>query len=88
MERHREFLGLENMNLMNIVSTTAGIVWTTVSSGKKTSKADVMTWLLKNVGWGVTSCTDLPTIEMLMKNAAAVERNPRALAVIASACER
>ncbi len=52
VERLRDFVGLENMNLMRIVAAAADILKAKLFSGKKANSGIVHAWLTENVHWG------------------------------------
>ena len=52
VERLREFVGLENQNLMRIVNQAASFCTADGTAGKKGNAAAVHVWLTHNVTWG------------------------------------
>ena len=88
VERLRDFVGLENNNMMRIVAAAADIVRAKLVSGKKANAVFVHKWLVENVRWGVFHCPDIPTVERHMSNWGAIEKNGRALELIEAAVQR
>ena len=88
VERLRDFVGLENMNIMRIVAASADIVKAKLVSGKKANAGIVHAWLADNVHWGAFHCPDLGTVERHMKNWTAIQKNSRTLEINDSAAER
>ena len=68
VERLRDFIGLENVNLMRIVTVAADIVKAKLVSGRKGDAKVVHTWLVANVRWGTFHCPDVCTVERHMVN--------------------
>jgi hypothetical protein len=88
VERLRDFIGLENNNLMRIVMVAADIVKSKLVSGKKANAEFVHKWLVDNVRWGAFNCPDVSTVERHMSNWGAIQKNGRALALIEAAVQR
>ena len=61
VERLRNFIGLENTNLLRIVMKAAEIVKTKGGGNKKPTAQSILAWLKENVHWGVGQCPDLST---------------------------
>ena len=53
VERLRDFVGLENANLMRIVAQAATVVEGKSTGGKKATAEKVHQWLTENVNWGL-----------------------------------
>ena len=60
VERLRDFVGLENSNLLRIVSRAADLVQSETVSQRKPSAEKVQEWLEENVKWGVCSIAPTP----------------------------
>ena len=88
VERLRDFVGLENVNLMRIVMVAADIAKAKLVSGKKANAEFVHTWLVDNVRWGAFQCPDVSTVERHMVNWGAIQKNGRAVELIESAVQR
>ena len=88
VERLRDFVGLENTNMMRIVAKAAHIVTSSLVSGKKASAAAVHTWMDQNIRWGAFQRPDVATVERHMRNWAAIQKCQRALALIEAALQR
>ena len=88
VERLRDFLGLENCNLLRIVSKACDIVTAKLCSGKKAQSSKVHKWLVDNVNWGVFHCPDVATVERHMGNWLIIKHNQRVLDVIEAAMQR
>ena len=68
IERLREFVGIDNMNLTRIVAKAKDIMSAKLPGGKKASATVVQEWLSTNVKWGVRTCPDASTVERLIAN--------------------
>jgi hypothetical protein len=88
VERLREFVGLENINLMRIVTAVAEFVKAQLVSGRKANAEIVHIWLAANVRWGVFNCPDVSTVERHMVNWGAIQKNERAVQLIETAVQR
>ena len=88
VERLRNFIGLENTNLLRIVMKAADIVKTKGGGNKKPTAQSIQAWLKENVHWGVGQCPDLSTVERHLANWAALQKSPRALQLVESAVQR
>jgi hypothetical protein len=77
VERLRDFVGLENMNIMRIVAASADIVKAKLVSGKKANAGIVHAWFTENVHQGAFHYPDLGTLERHMKNWTAIQKNSR-----------
>ena len=73
-ERLRNFVGLENTNLMRIVATAFDFVNTKLAGNNKPGAAAVRKWLVENVHWGVFDCPDVTTVTRHMTHRAAISR--------------
>jgi len=87
VERLRNFVGLENANLLRIVATAAECVKSTVVNGKKTAER-VRAWLVENVNWGALQGPDVPTQQRHMCNWAALAKNKEVWELMESALQR
>ena len=87
VERLRDFLGLENSNMMRIVASAAEIVGAKHVT-KKANSAAVQKWLVDNIRWGTHHCPDIATVERHLLNGAAIKRNPGASEIIEAALHR
>ena len=56
VERLRDFVGLENANLLRIVARAADLVQAQTVAGRKASPEKVQEWLQKQVKWGLLHC--------------------------------
>ena len=88
VERLRDFLGLENQNLMRMVATAAEFVSSTLVSGKKAKSELVHKWLVTNVRWGAFNCPDVQTVERHLGNWAAIQKNPKVMELVEAALQR
>ena len=84
-ERLRDFMGLENTNLLLIVARAADFEREqTVSRGKPTPEK-VQQWLQEHVKWGLLHCPDTKTVKRHMDNWAALQKCPTAMALMDAA---
>ena len=88
VERLRDFVGLENTNMMRIVTKAAHILTSSLVSGKKASAAAVNTWMDHNIHWGAFQWLDIATVERHMGNWCAIEKNRPACTLIEDAVQR
>ena len=88
VERLRDFIGLENVNLMRIVMVAADVVKAKLGGGRKADAEIVHTWLVANVRWGTFHCPEVSTVERHMVNWGAIQKNGRAVELIESAVQR
>ena len=88
VERLRDFVGLENCNLLRIVAKTADIVKTKLGQNKKANAELVHKWLVTNVTWGTFGCPDVNTVQRHLTNWAAIEKNKNVVQHIESAVQR
>ena len=65
-ERLREFVGLDNLNLLRIVVRAADLV--RGPTGRKPSPEKAQEWLEENVKWGLFHCPDAKTVKRHMEN--------------------
>ncbi len=86
-DRLRDFIGLENVNLMRIVTVAADIVKAKLVSGRKGNAKIVHTWLVANVRWGTFHCPDVLTVERHVANWAAIQKDAKVLAIIEAALQ-
>ena len=56
VERLRDFVGLENANLLRIVARAAELVGDQTAAGRKPSPEKVQQWLQQHVKWGLLRC--------------------------------
>ena len=82
VERLRDFVGLENANLLRIVSRAADLVQAQTAAGRKPSPEKVQQWLQQHVKWGLLHCPDTKTVKRHMDNWAAIKKCPAALDLI------
>ena len=61
VERLRDFVGLENANLLRIVARTAEILRDQTASSRKPLPEQVQDWLQQHVRWGLLHCPDTKT---------------------------
>ena len=88
VERLRDFVGLENSNLLRIVATTVDIVKAKLGHNKKANVELVHQWLVDNVRWGAFHCPDQTTVQRHMKNWSAIGKNEKVISLIESAVQR
>ena len=88
VERLRDFVGLENANLLRIVARAADLVRGQTAAGRKPSPEKVQQWLQQHVKWGLLHCPDTKTVKRHMDNWAAIQKCPAALALIEAAGNR
>ena len=92
VERLRDFVGLENNNMLRIVAAAAGFVagsaLKNLANNKKASAPLVHKWLTKHVRWGAFQCPDVATVERHMANWGAIQKNKRALDLMEAATQR
>jgi hypothetical protein len=79
-ERHSDFVGLDNNNMMAIIAKTAEMLQ--LGSDRRKNSKTVCDWLLANINWGVHHCPDPHVIERHMRNWAAFQKNDKARAVL------
>ena len=87
-ERLRDFVGLETSNLMRIVAQATAFVKAKLQGNKKANAEMVHTWLCENIKWGTFQCPEVGSIQRHMSNWDAIEKNPKALALVESAVQR
>ena len=58
VERLRDFVGLENANLLRIVAGVAEILQAQTVAGRKPSAEKVQEWLQQQIKWGLLHCPD------------------------------
>ena len=88
VERLRDFVGLENANLLRVVSRAADLVQAQTAAGRKPSPEKVQQWLQQHVKWGLLHCPDTKTVKRHMDNWAAIQKCPAALDLIEAAVNR
>ena len=88
VERLRDFVGLENANLLRIVSRAMDFVMAQTPAGRKPPPEKVQAWLQQHVKWGLLHCPDTPTVKRHMDNWAALQKCPAALDLIEAAVNR
>ena len=88
VERLRDFVGLENSNLLRIVARAADLVQAATVAHKKPSPEEVQKWLQENVNWGLLHCPDTKTVKRHLDNWAAIQKCPAALSLIEAAGNR
>ena len=88
VERLRDFVGLENSNLLRIVAATVDIVKAKLGNNKKANAEMVHKWLVDNVNWGALQTPDLSTVQRHMKNWNAIGKNEKVINLIESAVQR
>ena len=88
VERLRDFVGLENLNLLRIVARAAEVVQAATAAQKKPSPEEVQKWLQDNVKWGALHCPDTKTVKRHLDNWAAILKCPSALNLIEAAVNR
>ena len=87
-ERLRDFVGLENSNLLRIVAKAADIVRARATGGGQPAPEKVHEWLVNNVTWGVHHCPDVQTVKRHMQNWAALAKCPAVITLMESAVTR
>jgi hypothetical protein len=88
VERLRDFVGLDNVNLLRIVARAADLVCDQTAAGKKPSPEKVQQWLQQHVKWGLLHCPDTKTVKRHMDNWAAIQKCPAAMNLIEAAGNR
>jgi len=88
VERLRDFVGLENANLLRIVARAADLVQAATVAHKKPSPEEVQKWLQENVKWGLLHCPDTKTVKRHLDNWAAIAKCPAALNLMEAAVNR
>ena len=88
VERLRDFVGLENANLLRIVSRAADLAQGLAAVGRKPAPEQVQQWLQTHVTWGAFHCPDIKTVKRHMENWTALRRCPAVLNIIESAANR
>ena len=88
VERLRDFVGLENSNLLRIVAATVDIVKAKLGHNKKANVELVHQWLVENIRWGAFHCPDQNTVQRHMKNWSAIGKNEQVMSYIESAVQR
>ena len=88
VERLRDFVGLENSNLLRIVARAAELVQAATVAHKKPSPEEVQKWLQENVKWGLLHCPDTKTVKRHLDNWAQMVKCPAALNLIEAAVNR
>ena len=78
VERLRQFVGLDGLNLMRIVGQAASIVKTKKADKKKPDAGEVRTWLTKNVDWGRHDCPSVDVVKRHIANWETLESCARA----------
>ena len=68
IERLREYVGLDNMNLMRIIAKAKEITSAKLPGGKKASPAAVHEWLGKNINWGIRRCPKVEEVDHHLRN--------------------
>ena len=76
VERLRQHVGLEGMNIMRIVATASGFVKRGLASGEKAKPVAARAFLVDGVNWGAAACPDVETVRRHMVNWAAIEQKP------------
>ena len=75
-ERLRNFIGLENTNLLRLVMKAADIVKANDGTMKRPTAQLIHAWLLKQINWGVAKCPDVGTVERHLTNWASFQLCP------------
>ena len=88
VERLRDFIGLQNTNLLRIVARAADFVRDRSAARGKPSPEKVQQWLRENVTWGLLHCPDAKTVKRHMDNWAALQQCPAAMDLIEAAVNR
>jgi hypothetical protein len=88
VERLRDFVGLDNANLLRIVARAADIMMGHTAAGKKPSPEMVQHWLQQHVKWGCNHCPDIRAVKRHMDNWAAIQTCPAASDLIDAALNR
>ena len=78
VERLREFVGLENMNLMRIVAHATDIVKAKLVHGKKANAEVVHQWLVANIHWGAMKTPEMETVQRLVTSWVGISKDERA----------
>ena len=88
VERLRDYVGLENSNLLRIVARAAELLQGRGERGGKPSPERVQPWLQENARWGLVHCPDVKTVKRHIDNWAALQRCPAALALLEASANR
>ena len=88
VERLRDMVGLESSNLMRIVARAAELTQSKLAGLKKANAEIVQKWLTDHVNWGTNRCPNVETVERLMGNWAAIQKNQKVLELIEAAVTR
>jgi hypothetical protein len=88
VERLRDFIGLQNTNLLRIVARAADFVRDRTAARGKASPEKVTQWLQENVTWGLLHCPDTRTVKRHMENWAALQKCPAAMDLMEAAMNR
>ena len=88
VERLRDFVGLDNMNLLRIVAKAAQLVQAATAAHKKASTEEIQEWLQENVKWGLLHCPDVKTVQRHLDNWNALQESPSAMNLIEAALNR
>ena len=90
IERLREFVGLENINMMRIIAQAAEFERPKLPGGKKANADVVHKWLMADVNWGVrgTIIREKMDKNWHMQNWEKIRANARTMAVIEAAMQR
>ena len=87
-ERLRDFVGLENSNLLRIVAKAVDLVRAKTAGGGRPKPEKVQEWLKVNLNWGLLHCPDENTVKRHMDNWSALENCPTAMQLIEAAVSR
>ena len=67
-ERLRDFIGLENTNILRIVAFAADLLRDRSAARARPPPEKVQQWLQENVTWGLLHCPDTKTVKRHMDN--------------------
>ena len=87
-ERLRDFVGLENSNLLRIVAKAVDLARGKTAGGGRPKPEKVQEWLKVNLNWGLLHCPDENTVKRHMDNWSALENCPTAMQLIEAAVSR
>jgi hypothetical protein len=86
-ERLRDFVGLDNLNLLRIVARAADLVRDPMGKGRP-SPEKVQEWLEENAKWGLLHCPDAKTVKRHMENWCVIKKCAQAVNLIEAAGNR
>ena len=88
VERLRDFVGLDNANLMRVVAKAVDIVKSKTTQKKKPTVEAVHAWLIHNVKWGTRRTPSVRTVGELISNWEAIKSDAAAFSYVEHAMTR